>query len=61
MGDFDAAVEILRLRLTGVTGVTDVTGVTGVTASTEVPLVAAERSESETATAEGLEERRKEE
>ena len=50
VGDFDAAVEILRAR---------VTGVTGVTAIPEVPALVA--AESEIATAEGSQPETKEE
>ena len=50
VGDFDAAVEILRAR---------VTGVTGVTAVSEVPALVA--AESEIATAEGSQPETKEE
>ena len=50
VGDFDAAVEILRAR---------VTGVTGVTAITEVPALVA--AESEIATAEESQPETKEE
>lgn len=53
VGDFDAAVEILRARVTGVTGVT------GVTAISEVPALVA--AESEIATAEGSQPETKEE